>query len=86
MITRRPFETDEELRERLLELTENHLKRINLREFLAKLGIKSARRPEPFKATIKVNGQTIAITNASYSISYDVQPINVLGKFDVEEL
>ena len=43
MITRRPFETDEELRERLLELTEDHLKRTNLREFLAKLGIKSTR-------------------------------------------
>lgn len=86
MITRRPFETDEELRERLLELTEDHLKRTNLREFLAKLGIKSARRPEPFKATIKVNGTTIAVSAASYTISHDIQPINVLGKFDVEEL
>lgn len=86
MITRKPNETDDELRVRIRELADKHQTRIKLREFLAKLGIKSARRPDPFKATIKVNGTTIAITNASYTISQDIKPIDVLGRFEPEEL
>lgn len=78
-ISRMYGESDAELRERIEAISHRRA----LREVLAKLGIKSAREPE--QAVIKINGTTIAISNAQYTISHDIKPIDVLGKFEVED-
>lgn len=55
-----------------------------LRKLLASLGVVSARRKG--NMSISINGQKVAVFEANFSISHNVDPINVLGKLDVEEL
>jgi hypothetical protein len=58
--------------------------RLALRGMLAKLGIKSAQGAFP-PVSVKVNGTTVAVHATGYSVSYDIKPIDILGKFEVEE-